>query len=82
MRRALLVPLNALVIGVYGAGLWWIARQVPWWGAVLIAPALVFLYYFGNGLRAEWRRLRASRRDPVYQLAHAVVLLALRGRGL
>jgi len=82
MRHVLLTLLNIVVIGAYGAGLWWVARQVPWWGAALIAPALVFLYFFGNGLRDEWRKLRARRSDPVYQLAQAIVLAALRGRGL
>lgn len=82
MRRALKVVSDGVAVALYGAGLWWVARQVPWWGAALIAPALVFLYYFGKGVRQEWQKLHASRRDPVQQLAHTVVLVALRGRRL
>lgn len=82
MKRVLKVTSDGIAVALYGVGLWWVARQVPWWGAALIAPALVFLYYFGKGVRQEWQKLCASRRDPVQQLARTVVLVAFRDRRL
>lgn len=59
---------------------WWVGHQLPWWAFGLVGGVFLCLQEFTRGAWGEFERMRAHERDPVRELAHIVVLAALRDR--